>query len=209
MTAKNIGLKNVGLVLVNRKRVLVIIAGACFLSGCNLLRPTSPVLHKTNCDLSPVLKVSLPEHIDTLALIQRSKVIAENGINKSVGGRSPDDIKEFFYLNKGDAEYQFLVFFSDTAAIYWYESEKKREPVLKETTVNARDACLYYTQEPRADPEGGSVPMGYFIMQASFRLHNAFIRVTIRDDKPQSDKLTIAVEYLAQMLSVWTSTHQP
>src|SRR5258707_9668855 len=98
MTAKNFGLRSIGLVLVNRKRVLAIVCGACFLSGCVLLRPTSPVLHKANCDLNPILAVRLPEHVDTLASIPRSKVIAENGINKNTGDPQPDGIKEFFYL---------------------------------------------------------------------------------------------------------------
>jgi hypothetical protein len=50
--------------------------------------------------------------------------------------------------------------------------------------------------------------MGYYISQASFQLHNVFIRVTSRDDKPESDKLTNAVRDLAQMLDGALSAKQ-
>ena len=118
-------------------------------------------------------------------------------------------MKEFFYLKKGDVEYAFELCFSDTAAIELYEDEKHSHPVLRETTVDARSACLHYTEQPRSDPEGGSSPMNHYISRASFRLHNAFIRVTTQDDKPQSKKLTIAVKDLAQMLTgAFTNTNQ-
>jgi hypothetical protein len=207
MTGQNFRLRGIDLVL-NRKRVLAVIAWVWLLSGCSLLRPTSPVLHKTNCDLNPVLAVRLPEHVGTLASIPRSKVIAENGINKNTGDPQPDGIKELFYLNKGDVEYEFDLCFSDTAARQLYESARDRHPVLHETGADGRNACLHYTEQPRSDPEGGSSPMNDYISRASFRLHNAFIRVTAQDDKAQSEKLTNAVKDLAQMLDgALNSTH--
>lgn len=200
MAIMDFGFRVIGLVLSNGRRALAVVGGACLLSGCVLLRPTSPVLHTTDCDLNPVLAVPLPEHVDTLARVPRSKVIAENGINKNTGDPQVDGIKEFFYLKKGEVEYEFNLCFSDTAAIQLYESEKHRHPVLRETGADARNACLHYTEQPRSDPEGGSSPMNDFISRASFRLHNAFVLVTVQDDKAQSDKLTNAVKELAQML---------
>jgi hypothetical protein len=144
--------------------------------------------------------VRLPEHVDTLALIPRSEIIAENGIGKNSGDPAPDGIKEFFYLRKGVVEYQFELCFSDTAAIQLYESEKHSHPVQREAALDARSACLHYTEQPRSDPEGGSSPMNYYISRASFRLHNVKICVTTRDDKAQSERLTNAVKDLAQML---------
>jgi hypothetical protein len=94
-----------------------------------------------------------------LASVPRSKVIAENGINKNTGDPQVDGIKEFFYLKKGEVEYEFNLCFSDTAAIQLYESEKHDHTVLRETGVDARCARLYYTEQPRSDPEGGSSPI--------------------------------------------------
>ena len=187
------------------------LAGVCLflVSGCALFRPTQPVLHKASCDLSPVLALHLPKYINTLAGCPRDETHVENGFNTHVGGRQPDDIKEMFDLKNGNAEYRFILFFSDSAAVRWYESEKTDHPVFQETTADDCSGCVHYTEQPRADPEGGSGLMGYYISRASFRLHNVFIRVTTQDDRPQSDKLTIAVNGLARMLSVaLASTNQ-
>ena len=185
------------------------LVGACFFSltsGCVLFRPTSPVLHEPNCDLSPVLAVQLPAYIDTLSAIPRDRTIAENGKYVDDGTRSADDMKEFFYVKKGDVEYQFQLFFNEGSAIRFYESWKRDHPVFRETTVDGCSACVHFTEQPRSDPEGGSTPMGYYISRASFRLHNVLIRVTAQDNKPQSDTLTNAIKDLAQMLNGALST---
>lgn len=208
MTMKDFGLRGINLALSTRERALAVIAGVCLLSGCVLLRPTSPVLHETNCDLSPVLAVRIPEHVATLATVPRNKVIAENGINKNTGDPQVDGIKEFFYLKKSDVEFEFRLCFSDAAAMQLYESGKHGHTVLRENTMDGCSACLYYTEQPRSDPEGGSSPMGYYISRASFRLHNVLISVTAQDNKPESDTLSNATKDLAQMLSGALSTNQ-
>ena len=149
-----------------------------------------------------------PEHIDTLPGVPRDKTIAENGINKGEGSRSPDDIKEFFFLKRDDVEFQFEIFFSDSAAIRLYEPWKHDHPVFRETTVDGCSGCVHYTEEPRSDPEGGSSPMGYYISRASFRLHNVLIRLSAQDNELQSDKLTNAIRDLGQMLSGAFSANQ-
>lgn len=204
-------------------KLLLLICGLLLLvSGCGLFfRPTWPLLYKPSCDLSPVLAIQFPEHMDTLAGCPRDETVVENGINKNVGGRQPDDIKEFFYFRKGksefdfDIQYEFVLFYSDSAAANRYKSdtrgrwESKHYPIFKETIVDGCSACVHYTEQERADPEGGSAPMGIYHSRASFRLHNVFIHVTTQDSKPQNDKLTTAVKDLAQMLSVaLASTNQ-
>lgn len=174
-------------------------------SGCAaLFRPSSPVLYKPSCDLNPVLSLQLPERIDTLAGVPRSETIVENGINMLTGRRHRSaDIKDWFYLRRGGIEYQVIIFHGNIGCVEWYQSEKKHHPVFRETTENGLTGRVHYTEEPRADPEGGSVPMGYYISRADFRLHNLYIRVVTKDrDKPQNDKLANAVKDLAQMLNV-------
>jgi hypothetical protein len=105
------------------------------------------------------------------------------------------------YLLKDTTEYKLVVFYNEAAAIKEYGRDKERH-VFREITENGLTGRVHYTEQPRSDPEGGSGPMGYYVSRAYFRLHNVFIRVTTQDDKPQSDKLTIAVKDLAKMLNV-------
>jgi len=201
-----------------RARLMILGFWGCLLllaPGCifvSLFRPTSPVLYKPSGDLEPVLTLRLPEHIDTLAGIPRTETIVENGFNKLIGeqevGRS-DARRELFYLRKGGAlkegstEYQFFLFHTEAAATEEYGWAKLHRRVFREATENGLNGRLYYTEEPRADPEGGSAPMGYYISRADFRLRNLYIRVEARDNEsPHNDKLTRAVGELAQMLRV-------
>ena len=188
--------------------LLVLAPGCIFIS---LFRPSSPVLYKPSCDLGPVLALRLPEHISTLAGIPRTNSIVENGFNKLIGeqevGRK-DSRRELFYFTKGDtwkegaAEYEFVLFHTDAAAIEHYEWAKTLPRVFREKAENGLAGCIYYTEEPRADPEGGSGPMGYYISRADFRLRNLYIRVeTQNHQKPYNDNLTRAVRELAEMLS--------
>lgn len=171
-----------------------------------LFRPTTPVLHKPSpCDLSPVLNLRFPEQIDTLAGVPKTETIVENGINMRVGGRQPDEIKEWFDFKEDTTEYTFIVFYSEAATIKKYGRYSSRN-VFRETTENGLTGRVHYTEEPRADPEGGSVPMGYYISRADFRLHNLYIRVETKarsdqGEKPQNNKFSRAVKELGQMLS--------
>ena len=200
---------------VMRWLTLTIVASACLLlvSGCvALFRSTTPVLYKPMpCDLRPVLNMPFPEHIDTLAGVPRTETVFQNGTNK-FGGRLPDEIKEQFYFKKGTTEYTFIVFYSEAAAIKKYGRYSDRN-VFRETTEDGLAGRVHYTEEPRADPEGGSVPMGYYISRADFRLHNLYIRVetkgrAVEGEKPQNDKLSKAVDALGQMLKESPSLKQ-
>jgi hypothetical protein len=113
MTTNTFKLRGLNLLLlwqaVSRKLTPVVVISTFLLlvSGCmGLFRPTSPVLYKPSCDLSPVLTLRLPERIDTLAGVPITEPVVENGINKIVGGRQPDEIKQMFYVRKGDTEYR-------------------------------------------------------------------------------------------------------
>jgi hypothetical protein len=211
MATKPFGLHGLGrapFVLARARRLTwFLVAGACLLlvSGCvTWFRATGPVLYKPSCDLGPVLSLQVPEQIETLAGLPRTETVFENGTNR-FGGRLPDEIKEKLYLKEGATEYTFIVFYGDTAAIKEYGRDRERH-VFRETTENGLTGRLHYTEEPRADPEGGLVPMGEFISRADFRLHNLYIRVETtaraeKGEKPQNDKLTRAVVDLARMLS--------
>jgi len=130
-----------------------------------------PLLYKPSCDVQPVLAIQMPSYIETLAGCPRDETLAVDGRSKD-GEKWPDDIKEYFYFRKGkgefdcDVEYTFHVFFSEAAAIKRYEShtrgrwESKHYPVFKEVVTDGCSACVHYTEQDRADPEGGSVPMG-------------------------------------------------
>lgn len=181
-------------------KILVVLGCMVVLfSGCALFRPTSPVLYRPSCDISPVLTLRLPEQIDTLAGVTRTETRFEGGTN-TFGSRLPDDIKEEIYLKKGATEYTFIVFYSEAAAIKEYGRYSDRN-VFHETTENGLTGRVHYTEEPRADPEGGSVPMGYYVSRADFRLHNLYIRVVVEDrSKPYNDQLSNAVRELGQML---------
>ena len=197
--------------------VLVCGCLVALVSGCvTWFRPTSAVLYKPSCDLRPVLTLQLPEHISTLAALPRTETIVEDdGFNKLLGEKLSDP-KESFYLRKGGdfkegaTEYRFVLFHSDAGAIEEYEYAGKHHPVFRETTDNGLTGRVHYTEEPRADPEGGLVPMGCYISRADFRLHNLYICVTAQDnEKPHNDKLANAVKELAQMLSgALASTNQ-
>jgi len=169
------------------------------------------------------LNLQLSEQIDTLAGVPKTEIVVENGINKKVGGRQPDEIKEWIYFREGTSEfkfdgkvyllkdtteYEFVVFYSEAAAIKEYGRDSNRN-VFLETTKSGLIGRVHYTEEPRSDPEGGSNPMGYYISRADFRLHNLYIRVTTEDrDTPHNDKLSNAVKHLAQMLGAAFSTSQ-
>ena len=175
-----------------------------------MFRPSSPVLYKPSGDLEPVLTLQLPEQIGTLAGIPRTETIVENGFNKLIARQELDTSRarrELFYLRKsgsfreGSTEYQFALFHTASAATNQYSWAKRHHRVFRETTENELNGCIYYTEEPRADPEGGSAPMGYYVSRADFRLRNLYIRVETRDNEtPHNDKLTRAVHDLAQML---------
>jgi hypothetical protein len=193
-----------GLVVMCWLKPTIVVSICLFMfSGCAaLFRPTIPVLHEPfPCDLRPVLKLQFPKQIDTLAGIPRTEIIVENGINKLVGGRQPDEIKEWFYFKEADTEYIFMVFYSEAAAIKEYRRDSCRH-VFQETMENGLTGRVHYTEEPRADPEAGSGPMGYYLSRADFRLKNLYVRVVTRDrDAPQNAKLSNAVKDLGQMLS--------
>lgn len=187
--------------------VIAVCVSLSLFSGCaGLFSPSTPVLHKpSTCDLDAVLKLKFPQQIETLAGVPRTETIVENGINKLVGGRQPDQIKEWFDFKQGATEFKFIIFYSETAAIKEYQRDKDRH-VFRESSENGLTGRVHYTEEPRADPEGGSVPMGYYISRADFRLHNIYIRVVTKarveeGEKPQNDKLSNAVKELGQMLS--------
>lgn len=220
MTTNSLGLR--GLVwsqfghAMLRRLTPVMVMSTCLLlaAGCaTWFRPTSPVLHKPlPCDLGPVLKLQFPERIETLVGVPRTETIVENGINKRVGGRQPDEIMDWFYIRKNTTEYGFFVFYSEAAAIKKFGRYSDRN-VFREATENGLTGRVHYTEEPRTDPEGGSVPMGYYISRADFRLRNLYISVVTKahadeGEKPQNDKLATAVADLGQMLSGALSTKQ-
>ncbi len=196
-----------------RKLMAVILVGVCIslVSGCAaLFRPTGPVLHKPPpCDLDPVLSLQLPQQIDTLTGVPRTATVVEGGVNKLTGAtRGPYDIKDWFYFRRenvalrSSVEYEIIIFHNDKACEEWYASAKKDHPVFRETTENGLTGRVHYTEEPRADPEGGSGPMGYYLSRADFRLRNLYIRVVTKDrEKAQNGKLSEAVKELGQMLS--------
>jgi hypothetical protein len=227
MASKTSGLRGLNLSplgqSVSRKLTQFVIVGGCLLllSGCAMRFPQNGwILHKPSCDISPVLKLQLPEQIDTLAGVPRTEIIVENGINKKVGGRQPDEIKEMFYFREGTSEYKFdgkvyllkdtteykfIVFYSEAAAIKWYGTDSNRN-VFHETTANGLMGRVHYTEESRAESGGG---MGDYTSRADFRLHNLYIRVTTEDRKtPHNDKLSNAVKHLAQMLGAALSANQ-
>lgn len=188
----------------------VIIVGTCLLTTCGCPgkdKSRSPVLYKPSCDVGPVLRLSIPERIDTLAVVPRTETVFQNGTNK-FGGRLPDEIKEMFYFRKGAAEYKFIVFYNEAAAIKEYGRDKERN-VFREVTENGLTGRTHYTEEPRADPGGGSEPLGIYISRSDFRLHNVYIRVVTEDHaKAQNDRLANAVKDLAQMLNEALSAKQ-
>jgi hypothetical protein len=158
-----------------------------------------------------MLVLRLPDHIETLAGCPRDQTIVTNGLGMR-GYRAPDDKKEFFYFRNGkgefgcDVEYEFDVFFSEAAAIKYYDSNKhwrsKDDPVFQELSGDSGSACVYYTKQERADGEGGGGPMGIYHARASFRLRNTYISITTNERTSKSDKLALAVRDLAQMLTV-------
>jgi hypothetical protein len=154
----------------------------------------------------------LPENITTLAGVPRTETIVEDGFNKKIERKEegrPDDRRELFYHRKGSTEYRFVLFHSNAAAIAEYEWAKKHHPVFQETTEHGLAGRIHYTEEPRADPEGGSEPLGYYISRADFRLHNLYICVeTTSHSKPQNDKLADAVKELGRMLQECPSLKQ-
>jgi len=199
----------------DRTAIKSILASGCLLfitCGCLLtsIRSAWPLLYKPSCDLQPVLSLRLPDRIETLAACPRDETYAVNGINKS-GERWPDNAKEFFRLRRAETDFESWVFFTENAAVERYQSEKRwiskgGQSVFREVTEDGRNICVYYTKQERADPEGGSGPMGIYHARASFRLRNAFIGVETTETRAKSDTLSLAVRDLAQMLIVGLGT---
>ena len=169
-----------------------------FTSGC-----CRPLLYKPQCDPTPILSLKLPDHIDTLARCPRVETHVENGINKHTCGLQRNQIKERFNLNNEYGAYRFTLFFNEPAAIKFYEFENKsdRIPVFSETETNGIVFCLFYVEQPRADPEGGCAPMGYYCSSAHVRIRNLVVGIGVQHDTQNSDTLTKAVQYLADILS--------
>ena len=186
-----------------------VIAGLMLLaSGCS-----SPLLYKPSCDLEPILTLAHPDHIATLAGCPRDETHVENGVNKHTGNRQPGGIQELFTLTKGDMHYRFILFFSDSAAARWFASDKHvtapRVPVYREATTNGCSARLRYTEQPRADPEGGSFRMGYYLSRVSFQISNAFISIEVRHKWPYTGQLNLAVKDLEKILREALATTKP
>jgi len=175
----------------HRITIFLIVTACIFASGCS-----KPLLYIPSCDLNPVLTLTIPDPIKTLVGCPRDNSYVVDGINTQFGTPQPDNIKEMFDLRSGDTNFRFLLFFDDGSAISWYASEKRVRdaPIYKETSRNGLTGCLRYTEQPRSDPEGGSRPMGYYVSEVSFRLHNAYICVSTRHKIPESNSLTVAVE---------------
>lgn len=187
---------------------VMIVICLLLVSGCVYFRPRSPIKYKPNYDISPIMALKFPERIDTLPGFPKTKIIVENGINKGTGTKYKD-IKEWFNLRIDQtnyewvewSEYMIIVCYSEEDAKKEYECWKQFVPVFREITENGITACIHYTKQPRADPEGGSGPMGYYISQADFLIHNLYIRVQTRNCSPKRDKLSDAIKELARMLS--------
>ena len=189
--------------------IMIIVTCLLLVSGCVYFRPRSPIKYKPNYDISPIMALKFPERIDTLPGFPKTEIIVENGISPSTGDKHKD-IKEWFNLRLDQTKYEYLVEWSEYMIIICYNEEKAKKeyecwkqfvPVFREITENGITTCIHYTKQPRADPEGGSVPMGYYISQADFLIHNLYIRVKTRDNSPKSDKLSDAIKELARMLS--------
>ena len=176
-----------------------------FTCGCS-----TPLVYKPSYDLGAVYRMELPNHIETLERFPRSAAHAVNGINLHVNERQNGNIKEMFDLKKGAVEYGVFLFYTDAAAKHWYEGQKAFQsndiPIFNETSTNEMNTCVFYVEQPRADPEGGSVPMGFYISRALLRFKNIFVRVWIRQDKPQTDTLTPALKDMARMLNAAIAT---
>jgi hypothetical protein len=191
---------------------LAVSSGVLLLSGCvTLFRPTGPVLYEPSCDLRPVLALHLPEQIDSLARLPRTETVFQGGTNR-LGGRLPDEIKEKLYLRKDATEYMFILFYSEAAASREYRRDHERH-VFCEVRENGLTGRVHYTEQPRADPEGGSVPLSFFVSRADFRLRNLYIKVETKarveeGESPQNEKLSNAVKDLAEMLRRAFETRQ-
>ena len=188
----------------------IITCSILFLSGC-----TIPLLYPPSWDPNPVLMLTVPEHIKTLAACPRDETHVVNGINLHGGGHQSDNIKEMFDLRRGNTEYRFLLYFDEASASQSYLRNKPtgeeggHAPVFKEQTTNGITGRVRYIEQPRACPAGGYGPMGRYDSRASFLLHNVYIRITTSDRTPQSEKLNMAIRDLGHMLNrALTSMHQ-
>ena len=167
-------------------------------AGCGVLTKTK---YRQSCDLSPVMMLPLPDHIETLAGCPRDETIVIDGINQKLGGRQPDDIKEMFYLTKGNTFYEFALYFTESSAIHRYETAKSdpytrsHYPVFREINKPDRSGCVHYTELQLIEWD---IPTDYY-SRALFRLRNARVKVTTREEK-RGDQITIAVKELADIL---------
>ena len=71
-----------------------------------------------------------------------------------------------FDLRRDQAEFRYYLFFNTLAADQFFALNKQfvaeRNPVFSEVTSNGVTVCLFHVNQPRADPEGGCVPMDYY-----------------------------------------------
>ena len=177
---------------------LLLVACGCVVTS---VRGLWPLQYKPSCDIQPILTIPMPDHVETLAACPRDETYAVDGRSKD-GDKWPDDTKEFFRLQRGAVRYDFWLHFDESAAIKNYQRDKHSRHVYRETSHDGRSICVYYTEQERADGEGGFEPMGIYHARASFRLRNAYVYVETTEGQSKSETLNLAVRDLAQMLTV-------
>lgn len=110
-------------------------------------------------------------------------------------------IKESFEFRDENAEYGVWLWLTEEYAMGYLKFDPTNVPIFSETNRGDVSFRLYYVNQPRADPEGGCVPMGYFTSRATIRIKNATIDIKSHDNNATSDRLSKAVASLGAMLS--------
>lgn len=180
---------------------LIITCSVLWLSGC-----TIPLLYPPSWDPNPVLTLTVPEHIKTLAACPRDETHVVNGINLHGNFQQPDNIKEKFDLKRGNTEYHFALYFDEASASQAYLRNKPtgeeggHAPIFKQQTGNGITGRVRYIEQQRSCPAGGYGPMGLYDSRASFLIHNAYVKITSTDRTLQPANLNMAIRDLAQML---------
>lgn len=177
---------------------LAIAALAQFTAGC-----CRPLVYKPVYEPTRVHSPDVSRPIITLAGFPRNATHVERGINTHTGQPQPEQIVEMFDWNVGEAEYRFTLFAFESAAARYLEAEKKhsRVPPFRQESSHGTTLVLFHDRQPRADPEGGCAPLGYYVSKAAVRIRNLVVDVRVDHRQQQSDALARAIEHLDDTLA--------
>jgi len=172
--------------------ILTVVTGGCV-----------PTKYTPRYDMTPLLSLRLPSHIDSIENIPKDEVYVSNGINQLTGKRERDDAKDKFIVKSGNCACSFWLYYSENSAKYSYKSfldSMKYFPVYTHGEVENVNYAIFYTERPRSDVEGWYSPMNFYISRGIFRSGNLIVYFGVTGESIDKVDLTDCIKRLSEIL---------